>query len=214
MMMKAPNSTATALPLHQNRDSKVSGYPGFIHWVQLDRPGEIDGNRPSQDCVSLASLPDSEAHPTLLFYTYGPTSEQIAAILRQTPADEVSARLMDYFRPYYSLLPSFDATDPDCEPAAVLASGWANDEFAGYGSYSNFQTGLEDGDKDLEAMRMGMPERCIWLAGEHTAPFIASGTVTGAYWSGEDVAKRILASCNVDTSLERPESSPKPSLTD
>ena len=62
---------------------------------------------------------------------------------------------------------------------------------AGYGSYSNFQTGLTEADVDIEVMREGMPDKRIWLAGEHTAPFIASGTVTGAYWAGEGVAERI-----------------------
>lgn len=37
-----------------------------------------------------------------------------------------------------------------------------------------------------------MPEQGIWIAGEHTAPFVALGTATGAYWSGEKVALRIL----------------------
>lgn len=41
-------------------------------------------------------------------------------------------------------------------------------------------------------MRRGVPERGIWLAGEHTAPLVALGTVTGAWWSGEGVAKRIV----------------------
>lgn len=45
--------------------------------------------------------------------------------------------------------------------------------FSQYGSYCNFQVGLENGDKDIEVMRHGMPERGIWLAGEHTAPFVA-----------------------------------------
>lgn len=40
-------------------------------------------------------------------------------------------------------------------------------------------------------MREGLPGKGIWFAGEHTAPFVALGTVTGAYWSGESVAKRI-----------------------
>lgn len=40
-------------------------------------------------------------------------------------------------------------------------------------------------------MRNGVPGEGIWLAGEHTAPFVALGTVTGAYWSGEHVARRI-----------------------
>ena len=47
-------------------------------------------------------------------------------------------------------------------------------------------------DRDIEAMREGMPERRVWFAGEHTAPVVALGTVTGAWWSGEGVAKRIL----------------------
>ena len=46
-------------------------------------------------------------------------------------------------------------------------------------------------DKDIEALRDGCPDRGIWFAGEHTAPFVALGTVTGAYWSGEGVAKRV-----------------------
>lgn len=60
-------------------------------------------------------------------------------------------------------------------------------------------------------MQHGMPERHLWIAGEHTAPFVccirlieptgpdvdiaqvALGTTTGAYLSGEGVAKRIAA---------------------
>lgn len=49
-----------------------------------------------------------------------------------------------------------------------------------------------EGDKDIEIMREGLPNRGLWFAGEHTAPFVALGTVTGAYWSGECVAKRIV----------------------
>ena len=46
-------------------------------------------------------------------------------------------------------------------------------------------------DKDIEALREGCPDRNLWFAGEHTAPFVALGTTTGAYWSGEAVAERI-----------------------
>ena len=42
-------------------------------------------------------------------------------------------------------------------------------------------------------MREGMPGVGLWFAGEHTAPFVALGTSTGAYWSGEKVAERIMA---------------------
>ena len=43
-----------------------------------------------------------------------------------------------------------------------------------------------------------MPERGVWLAGEHTAPFVALGTVTGAWWSGEGVGRRIVAAYGDD----------------
>ena len=38
----------------------------------------------------------------------------------------------------------------------------------------------------------------IWLAGEHVAPFVALGTTTGAYWSGEGVARRVLGKWGID----------------
>lgn len=44
----------------------------------------------------------------------------------------------------------------------------------------------------MKAMRLGVPERRLWFAGEHTAPFEELGTVAGAYLSGEGVALRIL----------------------
>lgn len=62
---------------------------------------------------------------------------------------------------------------------------------AGNGSYSNFCTGLERGDVDIEVLREGLPDRGVWVAGEHTSPFVALGTVTGAWWSGEAVGQRI-----------------------
>ena len=56
-----------------------------------------------------------------------------------------------------------------------LATKWQADDIAGNGSYGNFQLGLEHGDEDVECMRDkdGMWKKALWLAGEHTAPFIA-----------------------------------------
>jgi len=52
--------------------------------------------------------------------------------------------------------------------------------------------GLTEADRDIEVMREGVPSEGVWIAGEHAAPFVALGTVTGAYWSGEGVGRRIL----------------------
>lgn len=53
---------------------------------------------------------------------------------------------------------------------------------------------MTDAARDVEAIRHGMPERHIYFAGEHTAPFDGLGTVAGAYTSGEQIAERIVGS--------------------
>lgn len=125
---------------------------------------------------------------------------------------EYLATLTEFFKPYYSRLPNFGPGKEECTPTHALATNWSNDPLAGYGSYSNFlipeQTNLTgekdipdpnlseseeiELDHDIEALRHGCPERRLWFAGEHTSPFVALGTVTGAWWSGEKVARRIL----------------------
>ncbi|KAF2709884.1 amine oxidase [Pleomassaria siparia CBS 279.74] len=192
-----PNVTATTAPLHQSSPptSTSQQYPGFTHWTSPHYAPSTNPSHWNQECVNLAALPSPTAHPTLLFYTFGPTSLHLASLLSTHPSPtspSALALLTAFFHPYYSRLPNYSPTNPSHQPSRILATVWANDELAGYGSYANFQTGLECGDQDVEIMRTGCPERGLWLAGEHTAPFVALGTVTGAWWAGEGVAKRIV----------------------
>ncbi|KAF2156454.1 FAD/NAD(P)-binding domain-containing protein [Myriangium duriaei CBS 260.36] len=189
-----PNVTSKSMPLHQSTTSSPHpAYPGFTQWLS---PTYAPSNSERWDFqgMNLAALPDSLSHPTLLFYIYGPCSQHVAQLAASmTSPSEQAAVLTDFFSPYLSLLPNYSASDPACTPTAVLATAWAADELAGYGSYSNFQVGLKEGDKDIEALREGMPDDGLWFAGEHTAPFVALGTTTGAYWSGQRIAERIVA---------------------
>jgi hypothetical protein len=196
---KTPNVTATTQPLHQpqttnnnnNSFSTTKNHPGFTHWLA---PTYAKSNPQNWDQQggNLAALPDDTAHPTLLFYIYGPCATHIASLITNTPPSQHDEILIDWFEPYFSRLPNYNAKKSECKPSGILATAWANDEFAGYGSYANFQVGLEEGDVDIETMRHGLPERGLWFAGEHTAPFVALGTSTGAYWSGEGVGERIV----------------------
>ncbi len=103
--------------------------------------------------------------------------------------------LNNFVRPFYSSLPGYSTSSESRKPTAFQASKWIADDYAGNGSYANFQVGLEAGDKDIEAMRLGMgPDRGVWFAGEHTAPFVGLGTTTGAYWSGGRAAGQICGS--------------------
>lgn len=191
-----PKVAASTMPLHQppkGEAKEKAHYPGFTHWLSPTYAPDTNPDGWDPQAMNLAAMPPNCAHPTLLFYLYGPCSAHIASMVCTATSDkERDERLFQFFKPYYSRLPNFNAANNACQPKAVLATAWASDKYAGYGSYSNFQVGLERGDKDIETMRRGMPERHVWLAGEHTAPFVALGTTTGAYWAGEKVAERIL----------------------
>ncbi|KAF3018162.1 hypothetical protein E8E14_010376 [Neopestalotiopsis sp. 37M] len=175
-------------------DSRGRVVGGFCQWLSPKYPSDTNPEKWNQEVVELGSLPDGTGHPTLLFYTYGDQSryitEQVAKIGSK---DKLDAFLDDFFKPYYSRLPHYDASSPDCQPTCFYATEWLNDDLAGNGSYCNFQVGLEQGDKDIATMRQGLPERGLWFAGEHTAPYVALGTATGAYWSGESVGHRLKA---------------------
>ena len=128
---------------------------------------------------------------------HGPCAQHVTSLIDRLDesSKEYYTRLNDFFAPYYSRLPNFQSSLSDCRPTAIVATNWQNDEFSGWGSYTTFQTSPAGEnaqlDQDIEALREGCPERRIWFAGEHTAPFVALGTTTGAYWSGQGVAHRI-----------------------
>ncbi|KAH7407511.1 hypothetical protein BKA64DRAFT_572123 [Cadophora sp. MPI-SDFR-AT-0126] len=176
-------------------------HTGFTQWIAPSYTDAMNPLRWNQEVVDLATLPGSCAHPTLLFYLYGDQSVSFASKLStMTTQKERDGYLTAFFKPYYSLLPHFDQNSKDCTPVQCLATTWVSDDLAGNGSYTTLRTGVQEADKDIEIMREGLPGRSIWFAGEHTAPFVALGTVTGAYWSGEAVANRIASSYGMDGS--------------
>ncbi|KAJ8126897.1 hypothetical protein O1611_g6738 [Lasiodiplodia mahajangana] len=183
--------------------ASVPTTPSFVHFLQPAYSAEKNGSW-TVEAVPLSSSADfgGLAQPTLLFSIHGPCAAHVTSLLEglSPNTSEYLSAIVGFFRPYYSLLPNYSPTDLDCQPSAALCSNWRNDELAGNGSYTNFKTSqnpINGGpevllDQDILAMRAGMPDRGIWLAGEHTAPFVAVGTSTGAYWSGEAVGVRIL----------------------
>ncbi|KAF4552587.1 Flavin containing amine oxidoreductase-like protein 2 [Elsinoe fawcettii] len=174
-----------------NNSEKPNGEGSFPIETLFLTPTYASVTNPScwrQEMVSLASLPKGYAHPTVMFYVYGEWGQHITRLVRSLEQDspEYHQILKEKFEPYYSKLPNYQEDSPDCRPLRFLSSDWQGDKFAGYGSYCNYQVGLENGAEDIEVLRQGMGlERGIWFAGEHTAPFEGLGTVTGAYWSGE-----------------------------
>ncbi|KAK3996694.1 hypothetical protein QBC44DRAFT_231459 [Cladorrhinum sp. PSN332] len=169
-------------------DSKGRKFTGFGQWLSPSYTPDTNPVKWTNEVVELASV--SDGHPTLLFYTYGEESTHITSSLRKLKSEKEKKQwLIRFFEPYYSKLPSYNPKED--VPVAALATDWLGDDLAGNGSYANFQKGLREGDKDVEVMRAGVPGEGVWLAGEHTAPFIALGTSTGAYWSGEGVAMRV-----------------------
>ncbi|KAJ9660060.1 hypothetical protein H2198_002757 [Neophaeococcomyces mojaviensis] len=179
---------------------QTPSFPCFIHFhnpTYHPDPASKSSTSWNQSVVSLAHLPPSTAQPTLLFYMHGDCGAHLTNQLQ--PYEPHSATynylLQSFAEPFYSRLPNFDPEAEACKPTLFYLTSWQTDSFAGYGSYCCFQTGLAEGDKDIEVMRKtgGLSDegKGLWLAGEHTAPFVALGTTTGAWWSGEGVARRI-----------------------
>jgi hypothetical protein len=175
----------------------------FRHFV---RPQYVPEEQASWT-IELIPMPstyhiDGHVGGLLLFTLHGPAATHVTTLITGLcPENNVyNQTLTEFFRPYYSLLPNYSEDEPGCKPTGALATNWQNDALAGHGSYTNFQVSpcLPEGgnqanlDDDIRLMRHGMPDRGIWFAGEHTAPFVAVGTSTGAYWSGESAAVRIL----------------------
>ena len=177
-------------------------FPVFTHFLcPTYVPKEQKTWRLEMVALSSPTIFGVYAKPMLLFYLWGTSAAQMTtAINNLTPSSTEYYKPLDaLFHPFYSQLPNYEKDSPECVPSAVLATNWRNDEFAGQGSYTNFKTpegtqceGDPMIDDGIRAMRKGMPERGIWFAGEHTAPFVALGTSTGAYWSGEATATRIV----------------------
>lgn len=143
-------------------------------------------------CFSLAHLPAPHNQPTLLFYVFGSASKHItSSAFSPSHTPHGQAQYAAFTQPYFSRL---DGYTPECVPSRIVATAWSNDEYAGFGSYSNFQVGLHDGERDIEVLAEGLAEEGVWFAGEHTAPVLGLGSVSGAYWSGEIAAVKVVGS--------------------
>ncbi|KAF8247857.1 hypothetical protein K440DRAFT_628085 [Wilcoxina mikolae CBS 423.85] len=181
--------------------------PGFFTFLTPNYAPKTNPNRWHMCCFSLAHLAEPYNQPTLLFYVFGPASAHLTSS-GFAPADTLEGlrQYTEFFEPYFSRLEGYDSNSTDCKPERIVATKWSHDEYAGYGSYSNFQVGLEDGERDIEVLKEGIEDRRIWFAGEHTAPVLGLGSVSGAYWSGEGAAVKVIKSLggavqNLDESL-------------
>jgi hypothetical protein len=181
-------------------DAQGRKVQGFCQWLAPTYAVDTNPKRWTHEVMELGGLSPSTAHPTLLFYIYGDESIQLTEAAAKIESKEKrDIFYYDFFRPYYSRLPGYDANSPNCQCSGCYATDWLRDELAGNGSYSNFQVRLKEGDEDVRVLREGLPDRGLWFAGEHTAPFVALGTATGAYWSGESVGRRIAEAYCLDS---------------
>lgn len=172
--------------------STAAEFAGYTNWIAPDYAISTNPKKWPQEAYNLAAFAEPHRHPTLLFYQYGEQSAYITDKVKDMSTEEHHDFMKLFFKPYYSRLKNFDEANPDCQPRAILSTAWYQDELSGYGSYSNFQVGMDDARGDVEALRVGCPNRRIWFAGEHCAPFDEMGTATGAYLSGEGAAERVI----------------------
>ncbi|KAM7212205.1 protein flowering locus D [Rhypophila decipiens] len=187
-------SQQTTNSIPQNNPPGESASPCYMNWLTPSYPDSLPTNPNSwpQEIWDLSSFSPPNNHSTILFYLYGDCSKHIVKLIHNKSSAEKLALLKEFFKPYYSRLPGYDEERTECQPKAILATEWCMDELSGYGSYCNFQVGIEEADKDVLAFRDGVPEKRLWFCGEHAAPFEECGTVAGAYLSGEAVARKVV----------------------
>lgn len=173
-------------------DTPADLFPAYTNWLTPLYAHDTNPQGWPQEIWNLAALAAPYKHPTILFYLYGDCSRYIVNTIHGQPKAEKFAFLRDFFQPYYSRLPGYDVASEVCVPKAILATEWFKDDLCGNASYCNFQVGVEEADQDILAIRQGCVDRGLWFCGEHAAPFEESGTVAGAYLSGESVGKRIV----------------------
>lgn len=201
-----------------NPVSKVSGFakqgaettqnPLFPVESLFLRPEYATDTNPAKwrvEIVSFSGLPTPFAQPIIMFFVYGQWGRHVTGLVRgmKQDSEEYYRILDDNFRPYYAKLPNFDLTSTDCRPSAFLSTDWQSDKFAGYGSFTNQPIGSGDCAQHFEALREGMgKDRGIWFAGEHISPPGGVGTITGAYWSGEQVSQKVVSRYCIHTEVE------------
>lgn len=189
-------------------EAKSSRRPAFpIESLFLNPSYATDMNpaRWRQEIISFSGLPAPHAQPIIMFFVYGQWGRYITGLVRGMPPESAEyQRILDAaFEPYYSKLPCYSSVSPDCKPSQIIATDWQNDEFAGFGSFTNLPVNSGDCSAHIENLREGIGEtRGIWFAGEHTSPLGGLGTVHGAYWSGGEVADRICQKHGVSSSTK------------
>ena len=191
------NDKASTMNGYHRRPTGSGRGPAFPIESLFLRPEYADDANPAkwrQEIISFSGLPEPFSQPVIMFFVYGQWGRHITGLIRgmEQTKDEFYRILDGNFQPFYSKLPNYDPTSSSCKPLEFMSTDWQGDKFAGFGSFTNLPTGSGDCLQHFETLREGMGEdRGIWLAGEHTSPPGGLGTVTGAYWSGEEVAKRV-----------------------
>ncbi len=181
-------------PKHFGRTTRGLSFP--VESLFLS-PAYADDTNPAKwrtEIISFSSLPEPFSQPVIMFFVYGQWGRHITGLIRGMKQDfeEYRQILDEHFSPYYSKLPNYLPGSAECQPTAYMSTDWQNDKFAGYGSFTNQPINSGDCAEHFNVLRKGMGEdRGIWFAGEHTSPPGGLGTVAGAYWSGEEAAKKV-----------------------
>ncbi|KAI9783789.1 MAG: hypothetical protein M1839_003125 [Geoglossum umbratile] len=191
---KGSQNTETPFSPHRPQNTN-SEFPGHTIWLSPTYAPDVNPGQWSQEAYDLTDSVSPNSQPTLLFCVYGDCSAHLTNLVRETSRPQRNDLLEKFFRPYFSRLPYYSYNNPVCHPTAFHITDWQHDEFAGYGSYCSIQVGARDATRDVETLQIGLPERRLWFAGEHTAP-LHIGTATGAYLSGEEVAKKVFKACH------------------
>lgn len=183
-------SEAWWLPVEENKSSDRIDYFRFI--CPLSTCEHVP--RGTLNFFSLARI----HKPEPVFGVF--TAVDIAKYLVSLQNDELKSLLQTN---YISHLPNYDANNPACQILEVDTTAWSKDPLSGFGSFTHIPVGSDTGVEDmkiLSQMIVHAGDGAVCFAGEHVSEpeliqglfYTSSGTVNGAYKSGERAANKIL----------------------
>lgn len=133
----------------------------------------------AEPLIEFITLPGS----SLLLYVAAATAAKLRAMS--------DAERRAFVMPYISRMPGYEGS----QITMLEMTNWLADPFS-RGSYSYAPVGSRDTRADCHTLSKGVPDKRLWLAGEHAVAIqdgTEIGTAHGAYLSGQRAAEHVMA---------------------
>ena len=114
-----------------NGKAEPQRFPGFANFLNPDyAPAEHESWSLEMNPLSSSDVFGPHAQPALIFSLFGECGTTLTSHIHglSPGSEEYYKVIIDFLHPYYSRHPHYYPHDTRCQPSAVLATDWQNDE--------------------------------------------------------------------------------------